>query len=485
QHDLNFLMRHYPGAYSVDRSDGSNPIRQNLINLNQAGQMYGSIIYLKAPIMMRQLELTVGEQAFRTGLQQYLKDFAFANATWPDLIAILDSRSTTDLETWSKVWVNTAGRPSFRTAISDKEQTELIQQDSEGLGRIWPQQFSVTFASGQKIITSNTVQTPIPDQPLQLNSDGLGYGLFPVEGQRLRNQNDLDDLERGALLIDAWENFLTKDDLAANHYLKILLARITVEENALILEQALSQLYRLHASFLNAAERAHVQESMEDLLRGKLESAEDPGMSRLFFNALREITMTTEGLAYLQKLWSGEKILERVPLSETDSIQLAEILALRQPQGSKEILASQREQIENPDLLRRFDYLAPTLSMDTKVRDDFFQSLAAPENRATERWALDALGYLHHPARVDQSEKYILPSLELLEEVQVTGDIFFPSGWLNATLRNQRSPTAVEVVHKFLRQRPDYNPQLRMKILQAVDMAERASRSVNKDSAAS
>ena len=215
---------------------------------------------------------------------------------------------------------------------------------------------------------------------------------------------------------------------------------------------------------------------MESLLRKQLESAEDPGRSRLFFNALREITTTTQGLVYLQEIWSGKKALETVPLSETDSIHLAEILALRQPQESKNILASQRKQIKNPDLLRRFDYVAPVLSVDTKVRDHFFKSLEEPENRTTERWVLDALGYLHHPARVEQSEKYILPSLELLEEVQVTGDIFFPSGWLNATLRNQRSQTAVNVVHQFLEQRPDYNPQLRMKILQAVDMAERASR---------
>ena len=29
-HDLNFLVRHYPSAYSVDRTSGANPIRQYL-----------------------------------------------------------------------------------------------------------------------------------------------------------------------------------------------------------------------------------------------------------------------------------------------------------------------------------------------------------------------------------------------------------------------------------------------------------------------
>ena len=45
----------------VDRTAGTNPIRQQLGNLTDAGQMYGPIIYQKAPIVMRQLEMIVGE----------------------------------------------------------------------------------------------------------------------------------------------------------------------------------------------------------------------------------------------------------------------------------------------------------------------------------------------------------------------------------------------------------------------------------------
>ena len=53
-HDLRFLFQNYPAAYDVDRTDGANPIRQELANLNEAGSLYGAIIYQKAPIVMRQ-----------------------------------------------------------------------------------------------------------------------------------------------------------------------------------------------------------------------------------------------------------------------------------------------------------------------------------------------------------------------------------------------------------------------------------------------
>ncbi|MEQ9413803.1 MAG: M1 family aminopeptidase, partial [Cyclobacteriaceae bacterium] len=49
-HDLRFLMAHYPSAYEIDRSAGSHPIQQKLDNLKNAGTLYGAIIYQKAPI---------------------------------------------------------------------------------------------------------------------------------------------------------------------------------------------------------------------------------------------------------------------------------------------------------------------------------------------------------------------------------------------------------------------------------------------------
>ena len=35
-HDLRFLLSHYPSAYGIDRTAGANPIRQNLTNLDEA-----------------------------------------------------------------------------------------------------------------------------------------------------------------------------------------------------------------------------------------------------------------------------------------------------------------------------------------------------------------------------------------------------------------------------------------------------------------
>ena len=120
-HDLRFLLSNYPSAYEVDRTPGANPIRQQLDNLNEAGSMYGAIIYQKAPIVMRHLEALLGADNFRDGLREYLKAHAFANATWSDLIAVLDARTPIDLQQWSQVWVDQPGRPTIETDARDEE----------------------------------------------------------------------------------------------------------------------------------------------------------------------------------------------------------------------------------------------------------------------------------------------------------------------------------------------------------------------------
>ena len=114
-------------------------------------------------------------------------------------------------------------------------------------------------------------------------------------------------------------------------------------------------------------------------------------------------------------------------------------------------------------------------SNDQSKRDSFFESLKDETNRQTESWVLDALGNLHHPFRRAESEKYIRPSLNLLKEIQETGDIFFPKRWLDRNLGSYNTESAVQEVEAFFQDNPDYNTQLGMKINQSIDMARRSS----------
>ena len=481
-HDLNFVLRHHPSSYSVDRTEGANPIRQYLGNLNEAGQMYGAIIYNKAPIMMRQLELLVGEEVFKTGMREYLSTYSFGNATWPDLINILDKLTDQDLKTWSEVWVNTPDRPHFSIDTASTEGAKIIQTDPAGNNRVWPQEFTILekTESGfvQYPVLSNEVQTAISlndSMNIIFNANGYGYGLFPASIRNLELWNELEDVTRGSELINLYENMLEQNEVIPQEYLFKLLDLVQTEENQLLTGQILGQMQTIYWDLLIEAERNDTAPDLEKVLWEQMISQDEPSKKKTFFNAFRNIAVSDSEVQKVYDIWRGEMEIEGLNLSETDYISMAGNLAIKMPEKSGEIISTQLDMIENSDRKRRFEFISPALSGDQQVRDEFFESLKEEKNRQTESWVLSALGYLHHPLRVDVSEEYIFSSLELLQEIQVTGDIFFPTRWLDVTLGSYSSDTAVQTVRDFLEERPDYNDQLRMKILQSADGMFRAN----------
>ncbi len=504
-HDLNFLVRHYPSAYGVDRTAGANPIRQNLKNLNEAGQMYGAIIYNKAPIMMRQLESLLGEKAFQSGMQEYLSTYAMKNATWPNLIDILDKRTQVDLKRWSDVWVNNPGRPVFDLKVNETAtgvNASLSQVDMSGEAKSWPQSFRMKLFNTTKndrkelsVVSADLAfEIEMDDSWKQFqtlaNSNGMGYGLFPVSFSLLSEQwSNLTELEKGTQLINMYESLLEPSKIGSEghftptEYIGLLKWLLVKEKNQLLIGQALGQLSNVYWNLLSEDQRNNIAPDLERTLFHCMNDLhEDPSIKKTFFNAFRGIAITQVNLKRLYSIWAEDESakVSRLRLSENDYISLASNLAIKMPERSEEIITAQLKKITNPDSKRRFEFILPTLSNNSTKRDEFFTSLKDEKNRETESWVLGAVGNLHHPLRRKESIKYILPSLELLQEIQQTGDIFFPTRWLDQNLGSHNSIEAVEVVENFLVDHPDYNAQLTMKILQSVDMAKRASQILEK-----
>ena len=156
-------------------------------------------------------------------------------------------------------------------------------------------------------------------------------------------------------------------------------------------------------------------------------------------------------------------------------MQLAFQLALREREGYEQILAEQIERLDNIDLKARMIFIRPSLSSDQTIRDEFFESLKDVTNRQHESWVQEAVGYLHHPLRAAHAEKYITPTLEMLEELQRTGDIFFPKRILDNSFWGHQSSEVVNDVRQFLYRNNHYPENLKNKILQSSDLTFRAA----------
>ena len=484
-HDLAFMTTHYPRAYREDRTKGSNPIRQELDNLKNAGSLYGSIIYSKAPIMMRQLEHVLGKKAFQKGVQEYIKTYSNGNATWNDLITIFANNTEFDVEKWSEVWVNGAGRPIFHEQIvydsNDNIMSFTINQTAEDDSyRIWPQTFdiSLVYKDSFETITvdMNTSSVELSEavgklKPLSIiyNSNGMGYGIFPLYNIKSEEAPKIeDDIARGYVYINSYESALN-GLIEPKNLLEFYRESLAVENNVLLTNLLSGYINNLFWKYLSPEERNRYQPLLGDMLWSQLQMEMPANLKKILFSTFRSIAFSEKSKAQLYKVWHKDHIIPNLKLNQDDYTSMAESLAIFKHDDYENILETAKQSINNPDKLAELTYLLPSLSNDEKVRNKFFASLKDEKNRQKESWVLNALSNLNHPLRTNSSLSNLRASLDLLTEIQKTGDIFFPKGWLNNTIGKHTSAKAYAILNEFIDENPRLKPTLKSKLLQASD----------------
>ena len=327
----NFQYFNIP-AYAEDRTAGTHPIRQRLDNLKDAGLVYGNIVYDKAPVVMRMLADTLGTEAFQAGMREYLETYLYRNATWPELIDILDRHTAADLKAWSHRWVEEAGMPHY------------------------------------------TAWTELP------NLSALGYGYYEMsEGlmkKALHAVLELDNPhERLSTLANLYENML-HGNVPAERMTECLDTLLSTEKEPLIASAALGYLDDLWHR-----QPARTETLLHDLAR----NPSVPGQIRL--SAFRKLVhfhadAGTDGELF--SIWRHQAPYPGLVITAEDYTTMAFELAIRRPQDLETLRNVQRARIDNPDRQARFDFVFPSVHPDQAVRDSVFQALLQAENRHTD-----------------------------------------------------------------------------------------------------
>ena len=447
-HELNWLKTYKAAAVSQDRTQGRTSIRQELDNMCNAGLIYNSIIYNKAPVMMRSLVEMMGRDAFREGVREYVRKHLYGNATWDDLIEILSGHTDADIRSFSREWVDSEMWPHFR-AVSFRDAL-----DSEKYG----------------FIELSREQT-----------DSL-MAYFPTVTEALPRQ---------AALMNLYENFCA-GNIGDGKWTDFLIESLRTENDQLAASSMISYLAEPMLRALSSRRRPDVNRrdndnstNREASLWEMADSHPLPSVRTQVLRLLMKNGSTEPGTERFLEIWSTGQD-ER--LSETDFMTLTYELAVRLPEKADSLIAVQRARLTDPDRIRQFDFISravrtektsggrdEALTFGKSSRDSLFESLSEPSNRRIEPWVLSVLYYLNHPLRDEESVKYIRPSLDLLSEIQRTGDIFFPGNWCEKLLAGHRCDAALNEVRKFLADNPGLHPLLRKKILQAMFFLERAN----------
>lgn len=470
-HDLNFLKTYQNAAICVDRTEGTHAIAQELNNLNHASLLYDEIIYDKAPVMMRMLEQVMGAPSLQNGLNKYLVKYQFNNASWDDLLTMLDKEApSAGVRRFSDIWVKQKGMPIISTAYRNGE-VVVTQTDPFNRGIFWPQKFQVRaiYDLGESKTLTFDMQKPTmtyrlnkrPDY-LVPNSDGKGYGRFALDDEFVNKMpkrliTTRNDLSRYALLLAIHDNYLM-GKIPPSHFGEIFRMMVR-EKNPLIMSTAIDHMFKI-VDDVKEDQRAALELCVMDLLTEN----KTKECHQFIIRKMTNYASSPEVLDQLERIWTRHN---DPLLNEHDYMEMAYRLAIMHPKQWQEFLQTQRGRLQTEELRKEFDYVGRACNPNPDERTALFNKLLRPENRLQEPWAIHTLRLLNSDVFEPQSNSYIEPSLKSLEYLQQTSDIFFPSKWMNALMAGHKSKEAVRIIEQFLTANPNYPDNLKNKVLSA------------------
>ena len=118
------------GTLNVDALDNTRPIHQAAETPAQIQELFDGIAYGKAAAVLRMLESYLGEETFRAGINAYLKQHQYANATAEDFWDAQAKTSRKPVDKIMPTWVKQAGEPiiNFKAQCSGNSTNITVTQ---------------------------------------------------------------------------------------------------------------------------------------------------------------------------------------------------------------------------------------------------------------------------------------------------------------------------------------------------------------------
>lgn len=491
-----FYLRNKPVAYAVDVTEGTTPVWQSLGNLDQAKSNYGAIVYNKAPGVLKQLNYLVGDSAFQAGLRRFVRRYAYENATWRDLLQTVGASAGRSLETWGEHWILRPGTPLIeqRLVVRDGKVTSfhLVQRPARALSgaRPWPIRTELLVVPERgdplrlplTIVAETTAVPELVGRPapawIFANSEDHAYGpvlLDPASVSFLeRNIGQVRDSFQRAMLWGALWDLVREAMLGPDRFLRAALRELPAERDETLVGAMLGRITRAATSYLSPVQRAAFLPEVErTLLAGVQDSSLAYGIRKAHLDAFVRVAGTPPGVAVLEGLLDSTRIAGESLRPPTRWAIITRLIALGAP-AADSLLAAETARDRTPEGAR-LAFVAGAARPDAATKASYFSRYLA-DSTLNEDWATSSLDAFNGVEAQELTRAFLLPALDSLPWIQQNRRIFFLGAWVNAFVGGQGGEDALAVVRAFLAERSALAPDLRAKVLQAVDELERTVR---------
>ena len=353
-----------PAAYGIDETQGTTPVYQAIPNLNDAKSAYGAIVYSKAPGVLRQLNYVIGDDAFRRGLQLYLAQHRYGNATWSDLIAAFQSASGRDLTTWADMWIRHRGMPRVDAAWSCDgsrlASLRLTQRPLFGGDEVWPiaTEVALGYADGtvQTIraeLNTQSVDVPLGAAPpgcpawIFANNNDHAYGMFLLDarsrGAVMRQIGSMPDLFRRTLLWGSLWDSVREVELDPATYVGLALDVLPHERDESLAASLLAHTEIAVHHYVSTHAQANLLARGASLAADRMMNDSDHDLRIVWFRSLAGFAAQPAGSAVMKELLRGQRTVPGVELRQQDRWSLVNaLLAYGDPEADAFFAAEQK-----------------------------------------------------------------------------------------------------------------------------------------------
>ena len=211
-------------SMETDALAATRPIEFPVASPEEANAMFDSLTYEKGASVLRMLELYLGEEAFRLGVSNYLKEHAYGNTDGDDLWSALAAASGEPVKEIMDTWIFQGGFPRVSVEGGPGQYT-LTQQQFRYLGegdQTWKLPVLLRSSEGdERLLLSDDQVAVDAGDDLVVNAGAGGFYRVvysPELRAALRERlTSLSSEERYAAVSDVWADVLKGGSAAADY----------------------------------------------------------------------------------------------------------------------------------------------------------------------------------------------------------------------------------------------------------------------------
>ncbi|WP_394130638.1 aminopeptidase N [Shewanella maritima] len=418
-----FYARGKQRAYHQDNLVTTHPIEVPVPTSHNAFDNIDAITYHKGASVLNQLRHLLGEDVFRQGVRDYLKQYSYQNATLDNFIASLANASNRDLTQWTQEWLYQAGVNTIKAEyvcgngrISEfrllqsinNDQYPVLREQRVQLGLFFQHSLGV-YKSRKVAVTYQGESTEVPQlignvcpDLVYPNLDDWGFvkveldkRSFETAKQQLSRVED--PLLRSMLWQSMWDS-VVDGRTGIEQFINVALINAPKEHDYTILGQVIGNLYRAQAS-LNLMAPSHQQYAAQVSralgqmsLRMTMQNRDNSDFQRRWFDAYTRFAQDPSSLAHLNDILSGKAKIKGLEVHQDIRWSLIKQLNRYAYSGSKQLIEAELLR-DNSDAGQKAAIAAEVIRPDPAIKRQWLHAIEHDNSLAfsKKRVAMNAM----------------------------------------------------------------------------------------------